>query len=177
MIFNKHTHSTHSKRRYVDHRTRRDRNERRHRKFQQQMKALVDAKMQYDFEEVHGRTPTADKELIGKFQKTRIVDVYGLYLTIQCEALAANLIQQTGTMHVNTFYPLTDTSPGPQLIKLHGAIPTAPITPSVAISIKALELYRCAKFRCPHFSVQAFVKTMLDVQEVCKPMCMYCDLI
>lgn len=81
MIFNKHTHFTCSKRRYIDHRTRRDRNERRHQKFQQQMKALIEAKMQYDFEEVHGCTPT-DEEPTGKIQKTRIVDVYGLYLNI-----------------------------------------------------------------------------------------------
>lgn len=73
----KHPHSTGSKRRYIDHRTRRDRNERRHRKFQQQMKALIDAKMQYDLEEEHGRMPT-DEEPSGRFQKTRIMDVYSL---------------------------------------------------------------------------------------------------
>ncbi|KAH7917998.1 hypothetical protein BV22DRAFT_1108467 [Leucogyrophana mollusca] len=45
-----------------------------------------------------------------------------------------------------------------------GLIPCSPISPTVAITIGALELYRVARQRNPHFSIQAFVKTICDLQ-------------
>ncbi|KAI6142816.1 hypothetical protein BKA82DRAFT_4331420 [Pisolithus tinctorius] len=47
-----------------------------------------------------------------------------------------------------------------------GFMPCSPIRPSVAITINALELYRVACLRSPHFSIQAFVKTICDLQGV-----------
>ncbi|KIO08058.1 hypothetical protein M404DRAFT_58346, partial [Pisolithus tinctorius Marx 270] len=47
-----------------------------------------------------------------------------------------------------------------------GFMPCSPIRPSVAITINALELYRVARLRSPHFSIQAFVKTICDLQGV-----------
>lgn len=69
------------------------------------------------------------------------------------------------TKNISCVYPSADGSPAPRIIR-RGAIPTAPKTPSVAISIKALELYRCAHFRCPQLSIQAFVRTIMDIQTV-----------
>ncbi|KAG2350209.1 hypothetical protein BDR05DRAFT_971794 [Suillus weaverae] len=45
----------------------------------------------------------------------------------------------------------------------HGVIPCSPISPSVAISIDALELYRIAQLHNPHFSIQAYVKSICDL--------------
>ncbi|KAG1871810.1 hypothetical protein DFJ58DRAFT_713769 [Suillus subalutaceus] len=45
----------------------------------------------------------------------------------------------------------------------HGIIPCSPISPSVTISIDALELYRVAWLWNPHFSIQAFVKSICDL--------------
>ncbi|KIN92747.1 hypothetical protein M404DRAFT_172701, partial [Pisolithus tinctorius Marx 270] len=42
----------------------------------------------------------------------------------------------------------------------------SPIRPSVAITINALELYCVARLHSPHFSIQAFVKTICDLQGV-----------
>ena len=49
----------------------------------------------------------------------------------------------------------------------HGSIPSSPLTPSVCITIKSLELYRVAHLRSPHLSIQAFVKTLCDLHSVC----------
>ncbi|KAI6156950.1 hypothetical protein BKA82DRAFT_25914 [Pisolithus tinctorius] len=47
-----------------------------------------------------------------------------------------------------------------------GFMPCSPIRPSVAITINALELYHVACLHSPHFSIQAFVKTICDLQGV-----------
>ncbi|KAH7908461.1 hypothetical protein BJ138DRAFT_1115822 [Hygrophoropsis aurantiaca] len=47
-----------------------------------------------------------------------------------------------------------------------GIVPCSPISPTVAITIDALELYRVAHLRSPHFSIQAFVKTLCDLHGV-----------
>ncbi|KAG0701438.1 hypothetical protein DFH29DRAFT_982689 [Suillus ampliporus] len=44
-----------------------------------------------------------------------------------------------------------------------GLIPCSPITPSVTITIDMIEFYRVAHLRNPHFSIQAFVKTLCDL--------------
>ncbi|KZP09666.1 hypothetical protein FIBSPDRAFT_914038 [Athelia psychrophila] len=43
-------------------------------------------------------------------------------------------------------------------------MPTAPTSPTVGFSMKTLEFYCAAHFRCPQFSIQAFVRTMADLQ-------------
>ena len=48
-----------------------------------------------------------------------------------------------------------------------GYIGNAPFHPSVAISIKTLELYRIIRRRKPSFSVEAFVKVICDLYMVC----------
>ncbi|KAI6007111.1 hypothetical protein EDD15DRAFT_2190723 [Pisolithus albus] len=47
-----------------------------------------------------------------------------------------------------------------------GVIPCAPLRPHTAIMIDALELFRVARNRSPHLSVQAFVKAISDLQGV-----------
>lgn len=48
-----------------------------------------------------------------------------------------------------------------------GFIGNAPFTPSVAVSIKTLELYRSLRRRKPSFSIEAFVKVISDLYLVC----------
>ncbi|KAJ7805132.1 hypothetical protein B0H14DRAFT_3091661 [Mycena olivaceomarginata] len=47
----------------------------------------------------------------------------------------------------------------PALI-MEGLIPCAPFRPSVAITVKVLEVYRVAHARCPQLAIQSFVKTL-----------------
>jgi hypothetical protein len=48
-----------------------------------------------------------------------------------------------------------------------GFIGNAPFRPSVAVSIKTLELYRILRRRKPSFSVEGFVKVISDLYMVC----------
>ncbi|KAJ7840292.1 hypothetical protein B0H14DRAFT_3086874 [Mycena olivaceomarginata] len=50
----------------------------------------------------------------------------------------------------------------PALI-MEGLIPCAPFRPSVAITVKVLEVYRVAHARCPQLAIQSFVKTLCDL--------------
>ncbi|KAI5994770.1 hypothetical protein EDD15DRAFT_2195902 [Pisolithus albus] len=45
----------------------------------------------------------------------------------------------------------------------HGLIPCSPITPKVAVTVNALDLYRTTHQRCPHLSIQAYVKSLCDM--------------
>ncbi|KAI6034650.1 hypothetical protein BKA83DRAFT_4470170 [Pisolithus microcarpus] len=48
----------------------------------------------------------------------------------------------------------------------HSLIPCSPIVPKVTITVQALDLYRTARQRCPHFSIQAYVKSLCDMHGV-----------
>ena len=47
-----------------------------------------------------------------------------------------------------------------------GVVPCSPIYPTAAFTIGALELFRIVWLCSPHFSIQAFVKTLCDLQSV-----------
>lgn len=53
----------------------------------------------------------------------------------------------------------------PALI-MSGLIPCAPWKPSVAVTVRVLEMYRIVHARCPQFAIQSFVKTLCDLYEV-----------
>ncbi|KZP27026.1 hypothetical protein FIBSPDRAFT_909065 [Athelia psychrophila] len=60
-------------------------------------------------------------------------------------------------------YPSTALSPCAAILA-QGVIPTAPQTPTLGFRVETLELYRTAHFRCPQLSMQAWVRTMADLQ-------------
>ena len=47
-----------------------------------------------------------------------------------------------------------------------GYLPCSPLKPTVAITIRAMELFRLLHLRCPHVSVQSYVKTLCDMHLV-----------
>ncbi|KAJ7778568.1 hypothetical protein B0H14DRAFT_3095839 [Mycena olivaceomarginata] len=49
---------------------------------------------------------------------------------------------------------------------MEGLIPCVPFKPSVAITVKVLEVYRVAHARCPQLAIQSFVKTLCDLHGV-----------
>jgi len=48
----------------------------------------------------------------------------------------------------------------------HGVVPCAPYSPTVAVSVRVLELFRNCSLRCPHLAIQPFVKGLCDVHGV-----------
>jgi hypothetical protein len=59
----------------------------------------------------------------------------------------------------------TDATISSALVR-QGVMPCSPISPTVGITTEALDLYRVAHLRSPHLSIQAFVKTVCDLQGV-----------
>src|SRR5882724_5437041 len=53
-----------------------------------------------------------------------------------------------------------------EALALHGYIGNAPLSPSIAVSIKTLELYRRIQLRKASFSVEAFAKVICDLYSV-----------
>ncbi|KAJ3507908.1 hypothetical protein NMY22_g16786 [Coprinellus aureogranulatus] len=48
----------------------------------------------------------------------------------------------------------------------NGLIPSAPFSPSYAVSIRALETFRSTHLRCPHLTIEPFLKGLCDVYGV-----------
>jgi hypothetical protein len=65
-----------------------------------------------------------------------------------------------------TVYCLEGEAGVPATLIKQGLMPCAPFTPAVAITIRALELFRVAQLRCPHISIHSFVKTICDLHMV-----------
>jgi hypothetical protein len=47
-----------------------------------------------------------------------------------------------------------------------GVVPCSPISPSTGVTMQALNLYHIARQCNPHFSIQAYVKMLCDLQGV-----------
>ncbi|KIK17790.1 hypothetical protein PISMIDRAFT_110687 [Pisolithus microcarpus 441] len=70
-----------------------------------------------------------------------------------------------GTEEVTLGMQVTDHFITSALIR-QGVVPCSPIHPTAAVTFGALELFRIARLRSPHFSIQAFIKTLCDLQGV-----------
>ena len=51
-------------------------------------------------------------------------------------------------------------------LMLHGYVGNSPVTPSLAISVRTLDLFRRLRLRKPSFSVEAFAKVLCDCYNV-----------
>ena len=51
-------------------------------------------------------------------------------------------------------------------LMLHGYVGNSPLKPSLAISVRTLELFRCIRLRKASFSVEAFAKVLCDLYNV-----------
>ena len=54
----------------------------------------------------------------------------------------------------------------PAAILRNGLIPCAPFSPTLAITVRVLELYRVTQLRCPHLAIQPFVKALCDLHGI-----------
>ncbi|KAF9232688.1 hypothetical protein BU15DRAFT_90591 [Melanogaster broomeanus] len=135
---------------HKDTRKRRDRVLCRTEAFNIQMHALIDSyiRWSHDQEQTNGRSAfegmdQADIDAGAERWKVHVVDVF------RAEEVIC-------TIKPNDSYIAS------ALIR-QGLMPCSPISPTTAITINALELYRTAHLHSPHFSIQAFVKTLCDL--------------
>ncbi|KAJ3925075.1 MAG: hypothetical protein NXY57DRAFT_1044414, partial [Lentinula lateritia] len=137
------------KRRRKEHRTRRDRTERRNQRFLKQIGPMTDAYMLWDA--ALGKDGLGEKvleEYEGDLNAQTItaVDVfrsfYGLIQTQESDIYwSSSLVRQ-------------------------GLFPCSPGIATVAITTRALEVFRVQSLRCPRLSIKAFVKSLCDIQGV-----------
>ncbi|KAG1724205.1 uncharacterized protein EDB91DRAFT_1239991 [Suillus paluster] len=93
----------------------------------------------------------------------RCVDVFDAQLPVITEAYLEWSLQRAEK--VTLTLKATDSFIASALIR-QGVIPCSLISPSVAVTVDALECYRIAHLRDPHFSMQAFAKTLCDLHAV-----------
>jgi len=156
-----HSPSHRARPRYIaDHRTRKDRTDRRTFLFNQQMDDIATAYMAWS---AGGTSPngTSDGEG-GQSIRVCVVDVFSKsmwfcngYTQERCAEYAAREVLMRPEDNFVTV----------GLVR-QGLFPCAPINPSVAMSTEVLELYRVAHLRCPCLSIHAFTKTLCDLHSV-----------
>ncbi|KAG1721163.1 hypothetical protein EDD22DRAFT_983130 [Suillus occidentalis] len=129
-----------SRNRRMDYRTRRDRTRRHTQAFDNQMSALTDAYM--DWHLVHST-------LDGR-------GFFSCYSDVQDMNEGSIEIKV-----VDVFYTFIASA----LVR-QGVIPCSPISPTTAITMEALNFYWVAHQRNPHFSIQAYMRMLCDLQGV-----------
>ncbi|KAG1905547.1 uncharacterized protein F5891DRAFT_1183493 [Suillus fuscotomentosus] len=138
--------------RRTDYRTRRDRTRRRTQAFDTQMSALIDAYM--DWHLVHST-------LDGRGFFSRYSDVQDM----NAGSIEIKVVDVFYAERIPLGILSTDTFIASALV-CQGVIPCSPISPTTAITMEALDFYRIACQRNPHFSIQAYVRTLCDLQGV-----------
>ena len=79
------------------------------------------------------------------------------------------------TLASSMYIPRTASMTAPEALMLQGYVATSPISPSLAISIKTLELFRILRSRKASLSVEAYAKALCDLYGVsaCLPTSVY----
>ncbi|KAG1793324.1 uncharacterized protein HD556DRAFT_1479424 [Suillus plorans] len=135
-----------------DYRSRRDRTQRRIEAFDYQMPALVTAYLTWSLER-------DEKRGMGFFERQKDVDADD----VNAGQVFIEVVDIHHAEKVHLSILSSDMYLASALVR-HGVIPCSPINPSVGMTIDCLEFYRIARQRCPNFSIQAFTKTLCDLQ-------------
>lgn len=123
---------------------------------------MTDAYMSWDLKRTKPMPSPAEPEDGGDYP-VRVVDVFGARFlsSWRNNGLTGFTVTYSDVLHLSPEDPYV----GCGFIR-SGLMPTAPIRPTVAVTIQALELYRLAHFRCPRLSLSAFVKALADIHGV-----------
>ncbi|KAG0708391.1 hypothetical protein DFH29DRAFT_1045059 [Suillus ampliporus] len=140
-----------------DHRTRRDRVQRRVDAFDAQLPAITEAYLEWSLQRVRSGTRPGFFHQMAKDALTEVGADSGSWTATIVDLFCAEKVTLT--------LKATDSFIASALVR-QGVIPCSPISPSVAVTVDALEFYRIAHLRDPHFSMQAFAKTLCDLHAV-----------
>lgn len=148
-------------RKQKDWRTRRDRVQDRTEGFKRQMEEMVDAYLEWDVELGDGGLGAADPPAMkkgGNGLYLRVIDVFSEFI----HSFGFSQLNFQGTRMLQT--DAIDASEGvPASLIRQGLIPCAPYRPTLAVTTRLLELFRCTHLRCPHLSIHAFIKGICDL--------------
>ncbi|KAG2135775.1 hypothetical protein DEU56DRAFT_737641 [Suillus clintonianus] len=148
------TNTARSRVRRTDYRTRRDRTRRRTEAFDKQMLALTCAYLDW-----HMGKGTSDGR--GFFFHYR--DDSHRTLDVNAGTIPVQVVDVFYAERLPLTILSTDAFIASALVR-QGVVPCSPISPSTGVTMEALNLFRIARQRNPHFSIQAYVKTLCDLQ-------------
>ncbi|KAG2149247.1 hypothetical protein DEU56DRAFT_729669 [Suillus clintonianus] len=140
-----------------DHRTRRDRVQHRVDAFDAQLPAITEAYLEWSLQRVRSGTRPGFFHQMAKDALTEVGADSGSWTATIVDLFCAEKVTLT--------LKATDSFIASALVR-QGVIPCSPISPSVAVTVDALEFYRIAHLRDLHFSMQAFAKTLCDLHAV-----------
>ncbi|KAG6809770.1 hypothetical protein H0H92_014809 [Tricholoma furcatifolium] len=133
-----------------DHRTRRDRIERRNAAFGRQMAGMAAAYMQWHRAMGDGALsaqPAKPQEgLVEGGLKVQVIDVFATYS--------------------HAVVPPEEAANTPAVLVGLGLVPSAPLKPHVVFTVRLVELYRTSYLRCPHFAAEPFIKAICDLHRL-----------
>ncbi|KAG6874615.1 hypothetical protein C0992_007271 [Termitomyces sp. T32_za158] len=107
--------------------------------------------------------PLTNDVLVQDTYRIKVIDTFGAYqvYTLMCSQLNGVII------FLETYYETVSLLAGSPSIAaslvLQGLMPSAPETPTTAFTIRVVELYRTSNLRCPHLTIQPFVKSLCDL--------------
>ncbi|KAI6011450.1 hypothetical protein BKA83DRAFT_4467030 [Pisolithus microcarpus] len=150
---------------------------------------VLDGTEQLDVSHAGGEFQELTSELLGDFWKSTSQEVrakrpdyctfqdcsakqtaaFSVQLDVMTEAYMAWSLNQGGAGAEKTSITVgpTDRYLSSALVR-HGLILCSPITPKVAVTVSALNLYHTAHQRCPHLLIQAYIKSLCDMHRVCQ---------
>ena len=133
--------------------------------FNVQLPALVEAYMEWmlqlgeeGYSGEYALPPGAEIETTTNIYE---VDVYRVSYIFPIE-FSLTFFLTSGLRNTVVHHLTTDAYVCAALIR-RGLMPCAPYSPTTAISIRALELFRLTHLRCPHLTIHSFVKTLCDM--------------
>ncbi|KAG6807196.1 hypothetical protein H0H92_008450 [Tricholoma furcatifolium] len=132
--------------------TRQDRTENRTRTFQPQMKGIVDSYISWTARMGDGalcEKPAPSQSCASAGHASIPVQVMDTYETYSYNAL---IFEEDPNV--------------PAALVAHGLLPTAPLKPKFTFSIRIIELYRVTHLRCPHLTIEPFVKSLCDLHRI-----------
>ncbi|KAG0694180.1 hypothetical protein DFH29DRAFT_1083929 [Suillus ampliporus] len=128
-----------------------------HDAFDAQLPAITEAYLEWSLQRVQSGTRPGFFHQMAKDALTEVGADSGSWTATIVDLFCAEKVTLT--------LKATDSFIASALVR-QGVIPCSPISPSVAVTVDALEFYQIAHLRDPHFSMQAFAKTLCDLHAV-----------
>ena len=122
--------------------------------------SLTEAFLRWKYPELPTTTPTSDTPAASTSSDTPVVDLDPVSYDFSIESV------DLYTLTTSIFVPHTSSMTAAEALILQGYLATSPVDPTLAISIKTLELFRRLRCRKASLSVEAFAKVLCDLYAV-----------
>ena len=122
--------------------------------------SLTEAFLRWKYPELPTTTPTSDTPAASTSSDTPVVDLDPVSYDFSIDSV------DLYTLATSIFVPRTSSMTAAEALILQGYLATSPVDPTLAISIKTLELFRRLRCRKASLSVEAFAKVLCDLYAV-----------